>query len=357
MNPYLIENYDYSLPKEQIATHPVSPRDAARLLMWPQLAHKHFYDLVDELNAGDLLVVNNSKVIPARLRGVRPARDATSPSVDIELLLLRPQGDFTTWRAFAKPARRLKENDIIQFKNNVIATVMKRDGAEVVVQFNLPSQDVENFLDEQGDVPLPPYIERATDQSDKTEYQTVYVDNNAAGSVAAPTAGLHFTDLLLDKLRAKGIIIVEVTLHVGAGTFLPVTVDDVREHKMHSEWGVITEQAAKQISAARLKGHKIIAVGTTATRLLETAATQEGGFGPWQGETDIFITPGFEFKIVDRLITNFHLPKSTLLMLVSAFMGSIDAMQELYTDAIAQNYRFYSYGDACLLTRPSARVS
>ncbi len=357
MNPYHLENYDYSLPQERIATHPVTPRDAARLLIWPPIQHKHFYDLVDELNAGDVVVVNNSKVIPARLRGIRPSRNATSPSVDVELLLLRPQGDFTTWRAFAKPARRLKENDVIHFQKNVRATVIERLGAEVIVQFNLGSNEVEAFLDEQGDVPLPPYIDRATDQSDKTEYQTVYVDNNAAGSVAAPTAGLHFTDALLDKLRNKGVAIVEVTLHVGAGTFLPVTVDDVRMHKMHREWGVITEQAATQIKSARSKGHKVIAVGTTATRLLETAAQQPNSFGAWQGETDIFITPGFEFKIVDRLITNFHLPKSTLLMLVSAFMGSIDAMQALYADAIAENYRFYSYGDACLLTRPTARVS
>lgn len=352
MSIHSLDTYDYHLPNELIATHPVSPRDAARLLVWQDgtAQHKVFTDLIDYLNPGDVLVVNNSKVIPARLRGIRPARDARNGDVAVEILLHQPRESFASWTAFAKPAKRMKAGDVIHFADGVTALVKGREEAQVLIDFQMPADQVEAFLDAHGDVPLPPYIQRATDVSDKKEYQTVYVDQTAAGSVAAPTAGLHFTLELLDKLRAKGVKIVEVTLHVGAGTFLPVTVDDIRQHKMHAEWGVITPQAAQIITDAKNAGHTVFAVGTTATRLLETAASQPHGFAAWQGSTDIFITPGFQFRVVDRLITNFHLPKSTLLMLVSAFMGGVDDMQRLYAAAIAEKYRFYSYGDACLLT-------
>lgn len=346
-----LATYDYQLPDELIADHPVSPRDAAKLLVWPQNEHKIFSDLADLLQSGDVLVVNSSKVIPARLRGIRPARDAQSPDVAVEVLLHRPRGDFSSWIAFAKPTKRLRDGDIIQFDKGVAATVTGRDDAQILLQFNLAPEQMDAFLDEQGDVPLPPYIARPIDNTDKSEYQTVYVDANAPGSVAAPTAGLHFTDMLLQKLRDKGIEIVQVTLHVGAGTFLPVTVDDIREHKMHAEWGRLTKDAADKIKLAKARGGRVIAVGTTATRVLETAANQPNGFGAWEGDTDIFITPGYAFRMVDILITNFHLPKSTLLMLVSAFLGGVPEMRGLYKAAIENRYRFYSYGDACLLTR------
>lgn len=352
-NIHDLNSYDYHLPKEQIATHPASPRDAAKLLVWnngnPQ--HKIFSDIIDTMNDGDVLVVNNSTVIPARLHGVRPPRDETAPPVNVEILLHQPIGDFSEWRVFAKPTKRLKTDDIIQFADNVTATITGRIEEQVTIRFNIPADQVNAFLQANGEVPLPPYIERVADKSDVAEYQTVYADKDAPGSVAAPTAGLHFTDELLEKIKAKGITICEVTLHVGAGTFLSVMTDDIRQHKMHAEWGMVDSDTARIIQQAKDAGKTIFAVGTTATRLLETAARETGRIQPWQGSSDIFITPGFEFNVVDTLITNFHLPKSTLLMLVSAFMRGVPNMQALYKEAIAQNYRFYSYGDACLLTR------
>lgn len=350
MDIHALETYDYMLPEGQIAVHPVAPRDAARLLVWPGGEGRIFADLPELLNAGDVLVINSSKVIPARLRGVRKARDASAPDVAIEILLHQPRSDFSHWVAFAKPAKRLRADDVIHFEHGVTARVEGRDDAHVILHFDLSPQDMEKFLDEQGDIPLPPYIARATDAADKQEYQTIYA--NEKGSVAAPTAGLHFTDALLQRLRDKGVTIADVTLHVGAGTFLPVMTDDIRQHKMHAEWGRVTRETADIIQRAKRLGGNIVAVGTTATRLLETAARATGTIAPWEGETDIFITPGFDFKVVDRLVTNFHLPKSTLLMLVAAFMGGVPAMHALYAAAIAKKYRFYSYGDACLLTRP-----
>jgi S-adenosylmethionine:tRNA ribosyltransferase-isomerase len=349
---YTLDTYDYSLPNELIATHPVTPRDAARLYVWPENHHKHFYDLADYLQEGDVLVINNSKVIPARLRGIRRGREQGHPDVSIEILLHKPWQDFSKWIAFAKPTKRLREGDRIEFDKNVTAKIIGRDESQIIIEFNLPADSIENFLEEQGDIPLPPYIDRPTDAADKTEYQTVYVDEKNAGSVAAPTAGLHFTNELLDRLTHKGIVIVPVTLHVGAGTFLPVMVDDIRQHKMHSEWGSVSQEAVKAIQKAKANGKSVVAVGTTATRLLETAAQGDGTIKAWQGDTAIFITPGFKFQIVDRLVTNFHLPKSTLLMLVSAFMGDVNTMQRLYKTVMDHKYRFYSYGDACLLTRP-----
>ena len=361
---YDLNSYDYNLPQGMIATHPANPRDTAKLLVWNHSSssseavgqakepeHKIFSDLVDTLDQGDVLVVNNSSVIPARLFGVRPARDANSPPVNVEFLLHKMMDNPTEWTVFARPAKRLRENDIIQLPGDVTAIITGRIDEQVTLKFNIDVKDVFSFLQEHGHVPLPPYIEREDDQSDKREYQTVYADEQAKGSVAAPTAGLHFTDELLAKIKAKSVTICEVTLHVGAGTFLSVMTDDIRQHKMHAEWGIVTLETASIIQTAKDSGKKIMAVGTTATRLLETAARETGKIQPWQGETDIFITPGFQFNVVDKLVTNFHLPKSTLLMLVSAFIGGVPEMQALYREAIENNYRFYSYGDACLLTR------
>lgn len=362
-DPFSLDAYDYVLPPELIAEYPVSPRDAARLLVsdGTAFAHKTFADLDQYMQPGDVLVVNASKVIPARLLGVRPkrvtqdGRNDHAPDVNIEILLHRPRGDFREWTAFARPAKRLKPGDRIVFAPDFEAEMTGREADQVILRFPYASDAVEALLERYGHVPLPPYIDRADEKADRSEYQTVYADK--AGSVAAPTAGLHFTDALLDRLRAKGVAIVSVTLHVGAGTFLPVTVDDIRAHKMHSEWGQVTAEAASVIRAARLRGNAVTAVGTTATRLLETAARDNNGvIGPWVGDTDIFITPGFEFRVIDRLITNFHLPKSTLMMLVSAFLGGIEQARALYAEAIARRYRFYSYGDACLLTRRKGGV-
>lgn len=352
-NIHDLNSYDYDLPQSMIATHPASPRDSARLLVWNngQPEHKVFSDVIDYLNAGDVLVVNNSTVIPARLHGIRPPRDETAPPVNVEILLHQPMGNFAEWRAFAKPTKRLRTDDIIQFDNGVAATITGRYEEQITLRFNMPPSEVNAFLQEQGEVPLPPYIEREADKSDVAEYQTVYADSDAPGSVAAPTAGLHYTEELLDKIRAKGVTICEVTLHVGAGTFLSVMTDDIRQHKMHAEWGQVSAETAAIIRKAKANGHKIITTGTTATRLVETASRETGEIQAWEGSTDIFITPGFQFKVVDMLITNFHLPKSTLLMLVSALMGGVPEMQALYREAIENNYRFYSYGDACLLTQ------
>lgn len=356
-DPFLLDTYDYVLPPELIAEYPVYPRDAARLLVCDGNAytHKTFADLDTYLDAGDVLVVNASKVIPARLFGVRPkrvtadGRNDHAPDVSVEILLHQTRGNFTEWTAFARPAKRLKPGDRIVFSDGFEAEMIAREDDQVIVRFPYTPEQVEALLEQHGHVPLPPYIDRADDNTDRREYQTVYAEQ--AGSIAAPTAGLHFTDALLDRLRAKGVQIVTVTLHVGAGTFLPVTVDDIRSHKMHSEWGQVSEEAAAIIREAQQSGKRITAVGTTATRLLETAARDNDGvIGPWVGDTDIFITPGFQFRVVDQLVTNFHLPKSTLMMLVSAFLGGTQHTQALYATAIAQRYRFYSYGDACLLT-------
>src|SRR5690606_5736447 len=257
------------------------------------------------------------------LFGVRPKRDATAPDVPIELLLHTPRGDFSEWTVFAKPAKRLKDGDRIIFADDFECVVTGREDDQVIVKFPYDGATTQTKLEAHGHVPLPPYIERPDEAVDKTEYQTVYADQS--GSIAAPTAGLHFTEELLQKLRDKGVEIVEVTLHVGAGTFLPVTVDDIRQHKMHSEWGQVTQQAADRINAAKARGNKVTTVGTTATRLVESAARKTGMVEAWEGKTDIFITPGFDFRVADRMVTNFHMPKSTLMMLVSAFLGGVDS--------------------------------
>lgn len=347
----LLSSYDYHLPDELIATLPAEPRDHAKLLVAKDLdTSKKFYDILDFLNKGDLLIVNNTKVIPARIYCYR---DRILPNgnvdgrVDLELLLHRPTKDALTWESFAKPAKRFKPGHLIRFDgSDMVAEVLSRDGDTVELKFLTEStQEFEEFLDFAGEMPLPPYIERkdGATKADEDDYQTVYAQHK--GSVAAPTAGLHFTDELIEKIQDKGIEFDTVMLHVGAGTFQPVKVDDVNEHKMHSEYGVMTAELAEKIKQVKARGNRVIAVGTTSMRVLETANQKE-----FAGDTDIFIRPGYKFNTVDVLITNFHLPKSTLLMLVSAFIG-YDQTMELYKTAINNKFKFYSYGDACFLER------
>ena len=348
--------FDFDLPDGNIALHPVKPRDAARLLVAP--AHGPFQDrIVRDLpaffRAGDVLVINESRVIPAALEGVRPARpDGEDVAVKLNLI---ERIDETTWRAFAKPGRRLRPGDSIQIAGPdsglSVELLEKGEGGIVTVRLNAASGSIQDALRANGMAPLPPYIadRREYSPSDATDYQTIYAAPEGA-SVAAPTAGLHFTPDLMAALEAQGVEFVRVCLHVGAGTFLPVKADDTSAHVMHSEQFEISESAARAINAARSEGRRVTAVGTTSLRALESAASNDGWLAPGLRSTDIFITPGYRFKIVDRLMTNFHLPRSTLFMLVSAFSG-LETMQRAYRHAIAHGYRFYSYGDASLLER------
>lgn len=338
-----IDEFDFDLPRHLIADHPVSPRDAARLLVVGDgLEDRHVRDLPALLRPGDLLVFNDTRVIPARLSGRRGA-------AKVEVTLHEQEGP-DTWRAFAKPAKKLKPGDAVVFAEDLIAEVAaKHDGGEVSLRFALAGPELMEAIRRHGAMPLPPYIKRAVpDPRDAEDYQTIFARRD--GAVAAPTAGLHFTPGLLERLDAAGIRRTTLTLHVGAGTFLPVKVDDVREHKMHAEWGEITEETVQAVNAARAAGGRVVAVGTTSLRLLESAASEDGRLRPFRGKTDIFITPGYRFKIADMLLTNFHLPRSTLFMLVSAFSGR-ERMLAAYEHAKAEGYRFYSYGDACLLER------
>ena len=348
-----VDLFDFDLPPDRIALEPAVPRDASRLL---HVAEDGFHDriiadLPDLIRPGDLLVTNDTKVIPAQLFGSRAARDGVSAAVSIEATLHKNLGG-DQWRAFVRPAKRLREGDIIQFRDELTATVRAREGAEAVLHFNAKNSSFDEALSKAGVTPLPPYIarRRAASDTDIANYQTIFAAER--GSVAAPTAGLHFTEKLLDRLKTAGARQVCVTLHVGAGTFLPVSADDTDEHVMHSEWGEITAEQAAEINEARAAGGRIIAVGTTSLRLLESAAGADGTVHPFCGETDIFITPGYRFRAVDRLLTNFHLPRSTLFMLVCAFSG-VERMKAAYAHAIEQHYRFYSYGDACLLEKLS----
>lgn len=345
-----LSDFDFDLPENLIATRPVRPRPAARLLLaeGDAIADRHVADLPAILRPGDLLVINTTKVIPARLTGLRPRDTGQGPvQAKVEITLTEPQPD-GSWRALAKPLRKLAAGEQIIFSDALQARVTERGSEDVVLRFNLAGEDFDAALDAAGQMPLPPYIasRRAADAQDRADYQTVFARD--AGAVAAPTASLHFDAALVAALKAQGVEFAEVTLHVGAGTFLPVKVDDVRDHKMHAEWGQITPDAAAQITATRAAGGRVIPVGTTALRLIETAATGPGQIGAWTGKTDIFITPGFRFQIADGLMTNFHLPKSTLMMLVSALMGQ-DRIRAIYAHAIAQRYRFFSYGDSSLL--------
>ncbi len=315
-----------------------------------EITHRHFRDLPDLLKSNDILSFNDTKVIAARLNAIRPPRVAGGPEVPLELTLHKRTGA-DEFRAFAQPARRLRPGDVLAFGHGLDARVLERQAGEVLLAFNLSGEVLDRAIAEVGAMPLPPYIAklRPPDSRDFSDYQTVYA--REAGSVAAPTAGLHFTTGLLDKLTAKGIGRVDLTLHVGAGTFLPVSAEDTDQHVMHAEYGCVSADAAARLNAARGGGGRIVAVGTTSLRTLESASTEDGLVHPFTDDTAIFITPGYRFKAVDALITNFHLPRSTLFMLVCAFMG-LDTMRRAYAEAIEKEYNFYSYGDACLLLRP-----
>ncbi|GHC58924.1 tRNA preQ1(34) S-adenosylmethionine ribosyltransferase-isomerase QueA [Neogemmobacter tilapiae] len=345
-----LSDFDFDLPEALIATRPAKPRTSARLLLaeGDEIQDKHIFDLVDILRPGDLLVLNNTKVIPARLTGHRQRQSAQGPvSAKIEVTLLEPLPD-GHWRALAKPLRKVEVGEHVHFAAGLVGTVDSKSEADLSFTFNLTGPDFDAALLQAGLMPLPPYIaaKRAPDAQDNNDYQPVFARHR--GAVAAPTASLHFDEALLAALRSKGVLLTEVTLHVGAGTFLPVKVEDVTTHKMHAEWGEVTPQAAVQINAVKAAGGRVIPVGTTALRLIESAADEHGQMQPWQGPTDIFIYPGHRFRVTDGLMTNFHLPKSTLLMLVSALMGK-DRIDRIYAHAVAQGYRFFSYGDGSLL--------
>jgi len=337
-----VDLFDFHLPSERIAHAPANPREAAKLLhVSDALRDLTVGDLPSLLNAGDVLVFNDSKVIPARLF-------TQVGDKQVGVLLHQPQED-GSWRAFAKPARKLKEGMRVSFADDFAATVIGRtDDGQVLLRFDDDAAALFPKLHAHGHMPLPPYIQRADTVDDKHDYQTIYATHD--GSVAAPTAGLHFTPALMDAIRARGAETAFVTLHVGAGTFQPVKVDDTAEHVMHREAISMSAEAANTINVARARGGKVVAVGTTSLRILESVAAEDGTLKPFTGSTVIFITPGYRFKIVDRLMTNFHLPKSTLFMLVSAFAG-LEKMQAAYAHAIASDYRFYSYGDTSLLER------
>jgi S-adenosylmethionine:tRNA ribosyltransferase-isomerase len=337
-----VDLFDFDLPPDRIADRPVSPREHAKLLHVARagLADHTVGELPGLLKRGDIMVFNDTRVIPARLLGRRGA-------VDVEILLHKQQAP-DVWQAFARPAKRLKPGQSVEFPEGLAAEVIERDGPLVTLRFNAAGADLMAKLAQVGHVPLPPYIQRDDDARDRSDYQTVYAARD--GAIAAPTAGLHFTPALLAALDAAGVARVHVTLHVGAGTFLPVSADDTADHKMHAEWGEISAATAQTINAARAAGGRVVAVGTTALRLLETAAAPDGTVQPFAGDTAIFITPGVAIKTADLLMTNFHLPRSTLYMLVSAFAG-METMRAAYAHAIASGYRFYSYGDASLLER------
>jgi S-adenosylmethionine:tRNA ribosyltransferase-isomerase len=350
--------FDFELPPERIALRPIEPRDAARLLVVhpgqvAELGDRVVRELPTLLAPGDQVVVNDTKVIPAQLIGRRISRTG-EPKIEATLI---KRLDGSRWRALAKPARKLAAGDVIRFGeegkvcflNELDATVeQKGEGGEITLSFAFHGPVLDQAIAERGDMPLPPYIasKRATDAQDKADYQTVFAREE--GSVAAPTAGLHFTPDLIARLMRRGIHVRRVTLHVGAGTFLPVKAEDTSGHKMHSEFAVLPADVADALNGIRAEGGRIVAVGSTAMRTLESGAANDGTLKPFTGETDIFITPGYRFRAVDVLLTNFHLPRSTLFMLVSAFSG-LEVMQRAYAHAVRSGYRFYSYGDACLL--------
>ena len=354
----LVSDFDFDLPEDRIALRPMEPREAAKLLRIPAdgpLIDSHVGDVADFLCPGDLLVVNDTRVLPVQLHGVRP-RDGAEVAVEATLIKML---DGARWQAFLKPGRRVKPGDQLLFKSEnrpdctLQASVTdKGDDGIYTLAFDCTPQVMIERLHVVGAMPLPPYIrsKRREDAQDLTDYQTVFAREE--GSVAAPTAGLHFTPQLLEKLQNKSVGIERVTLHVGAGTFLPMKVEDTKDHVMHAEFGVVTAESAARINAARAAGGRIIAVGTTSLRLIESACDDDGLLHPFAAETAIFITPGVRVRSADMLWTNFHLPKSTLFMLVSA-LGGIDRMKAAYAHAIADGYRFFSYGDACLIDNVS----
>jgi S-adenosylmethionine:tRNA ribosyltransferase-isomerase len=356
--------FDFELPEDRIALRPAVPRDSARLLVvrageQAALADLTMRDLPDLLRPGDTVVVNDTKVLPANLRGRRIGRGEHEPAIAATLI---KRLDGSRWRALVKPAKRLEAGDIVRFGGDGQACFLDQldarveakgegdDGGAVTLAFAIDGAVLDQALAERGGVPLPPYIasRRAIDARDLTDYQTMFAREE--GSVAAPTAGLHFTENLTAALRARGIAVHRVTLHVGPGTFLPVKAADTAGHKMHPEWGSVSAATAVALNATRRAGGRIVAVGSTSLRLIESAAADDGTLSPFSAETALFITPGYKFRAVDAMLTNFHLPRSTLFMLVCAFCG-LDTMQRAYAHAIAAGYRFYSYGDACLLLR------
>jgi S-adenosylmethionine:tRNA ribosyltransferase-isomerase len=361
-------DFDFDLPDDHIALRPAEPRDSARLLVVRSqgLEDRIIRDLPDFLRPGDALVFNDTRVIPARLSGVRQRPNPVTGGPEDETLTVAVEATLhhrdapDVWSAFMKPGKRIKAGDRIRFGHvsdsacelgRLDATVAdKGEDGLVVLKFDLSGPALDEAIRDVGVMPLPPYIaaKRPEDDRDRSDYQTVFAEHD--GSVAAPTAGLHFTPALLDAIRARGVTTHAVTLHVGAGTFLPVKADDTADHKMHSEWGEVSAETADALNAVHAAGGRIICVGTTSLRLLESATGQDGVVKPFHGDTAIFITPGYAFRAVDVLMTNFHLPKSTLFMLVSAFAG-MDAMRAAYAHAIDNGYRFYSYGDGSLLIR------
>jgi S-adenosylmethionine:tRNA ribosyltransferase-isomerase len=354
-----VDLFDFELPPDRIALRPAQPRDAARLLVIRPQAEPRFEDSVIRdlpgfLRPGDVLVVNDTRVIPANLDGIRTRGEA---SARIHVTLHKRETG-STWRAFVKPAKKLKLGETIVFEamgsaspEALVAEVREKtaDG-EALLAFSLGDAALDEAIERFGHMPLPPYIagKRAVDARDAQDYQTLFAAK--PGAVAAPTASLHFTPALLEALEARGVKLCRVTLHVGAGTFLPVKADDTEQHRMHTEWGEVSAKAADDLNRARQAGGRIVAAGTTSLRILESAAAATGTIQPFSGDTSIFITPGFKFQAIDLLLTNFHLPRSTLFMLVSAFSG-LDTMRGAYDHAIKAHYRFYSYGDACLLHR------
>lgn len=343
MDIYSRKTYYYDLPQEQIAQTPIEPRDHSKMLVYDRktetITHKHFYDVIDYLNKGDILVVNNTKVLPARLYGTKVSTGAKA-----EVFLLKKR-ELDVWEVLLKPQKRLKEGTLIEFSDDFSCEVLQNfEHGNAIVKFNHNGTFEENLL-KVGTMPLPHYIHEKLSNNER--YQTVYAKTE--GSSAAPTAGLHFTPDLLEKIKAKGIEVVEVLLHVGLGTFRPVSEDNILNHDMHTEHYEITQEVADKINMAKQNGNKIIAVGTTSVRTLESVASKfNGKLQADIGETNIFIYPGYSWKIVDHLITNFHLPESTLIMLVSSFCG-IEQTLGFYNEAVKQNYRFFSFGDACLL--------
>lgn len=352
-----VDLFDFDLPESSIALRPAEPRDGGRLLVvrpGEDLADRTVRDLPAALRSGDALVFNDTRVIPARLNGVRTRSGAPGQRTEVMLHLREAPA---RWRAFARPAKRLTPGDAIQFGALQAIVAGKAEGGEIVLDFDRGGAELDAAIAQEGALPLPPYIagKRPTDARDATDYQTVYARH--PGAVAAPTAGLHFSDALLADLDAAGLRRHHVTLHVGAGTFLPVKADDTDGHRMHAEVGILDADTAGALNAVRAAGGRIVAVGTTALRLLESAASPDGTLSAFSGPTDIFITPGYRFRAVDALVTNFHLPRSTLFMLVSAFSG-LDTMRAAYAHAIRSGYRFYSYGDASLLfPGPRADIS
>lgn len=351
-----LSDFDFNLPDTLIATRPVVPRSSARMLVaeGDAITDAKVRDLPGWLRPGDRLVLNDTQVIPARLSGQRWRDGAQGrTAARIEVTLLEPRAD-GQWAALVKPLRKLRTGEVIAFEAGLSATLIDIVEGQGVLVFNLTGDEFDAALAQAGAMPLPPYIaaRRAADARDKTDYQTVFARH--PGAVAAPTASLHFDEPLLEALRARGVEFSHVTLHVGAGTFLPVKVEDVTRHRMHGEWGRVSAQAAAEIAATRKAGARIIPVGTTALRLIETAA-RGGRIAAWEGETDIFIYPGFDFAVTDALMTNFHLPRSTLMMLVCALMGR-ERIAAIYDHAIAEKYRFFSYGDASLLIPPARKA-